>query len=109
MPAVTKSASPGSAGTATATATGVSRADVASAISSAQLLAANTARRLVFITNDDANTLYVKYGQTASATDYNVAIPGGGYWEMPAPIYTGRLDGIWSADGSGYARVTEET
>lgn len=25
----------------------------------------------------------------------------GAAWEMPQPIYTGRIDAIWSTDGSG--------
>jgi hypothetical protein len=80
---------------------------VDSSASTTSLLAANTARRGCHITNTDANTLRIKYGATASATSFTVPIPTGGYWEMPAPIYTGAIDGIWDADGAGKAIITE--
>jgi hypothetical protein len=80
---------------------------VNSATSSAQLVAANTSRNGLLLFNDDANAAYIKYGTTASSTDYTVKIDSGAYWEMPKPIYTGRIDAIWAADGSGALRVTE--
>ena len=79
---------------------------VNSLATSAQLLAANTARKGVIIRNTDANSLYVHYGTTATA-DAAVEIPTGAMWEMPSPIYTGRIDGIWAADGSGAAKILE--
>jgi hypothetical protein len=88
---------------------------LASAATSAQLLASTAGRRGLLLTNTDANGVYVKYGTTASATSFSVFIPGGdttngfGYWEMPAPIYTGRIDAIWAADGSGSLIATELT
>lgn len=72
-----------------------------SSASSAQLLAANANRRGLLLTNTDANAVYVYYGTTASATKFTVKIPTDGYWEMPKPIYTGRIDVIWVADGAG--------
>jgi hypothetical protein len=82
--------------------------NVASAATSTTIVAANANRRGLLILNDDANAVKIKYGATASATSYTVNIPGGGgYWEMPQPIYTGVIDGIWAADGGGSARVTE--
>ncbi len=83
---------------------------VASSATSVTIVAANAARQALSITNDDANALLIKYGATASATSYKVKIPGGGgYWERPdGDRYTGIIDGIWEADGSGSARVTEQ-
>ena len=80
---------------------------LASAATSAQVVAANKSRKGLLLTNTDANTCRVKYGATASATSFTVAIPSGGYWEMPQPIYTGRIDAIWDADGSGVLAITE--
>lgn len=81
---------------------------LASAATSAQMLAANPQRKGLLVTNTDANTLYLKYGEGATiTTSYTVAIPSGGYWEMPRPVYSGRIDAIWSADGSGSAVYTE--
>lgn len=83
--------------------------NVASLATNQTILAANAARQAVSIQNDDANALLIKYGATASATSYKVRIPGGGYWERPdGDRYTGIIDGIWEADGSGSARVTEQ-
>jgi hypothetical protein len=80
---------------------------LASAATSAQLLAANATRRGLLVYNTDKNRLYLKYGTTASSTSFTVIIESGGYFEMPQPIYTGRIDAIWAADGSGSAFYTE--
>jgi hypothetical protein len=74
------------------------------------LKAANTSRRGLIISNMAATAvLFIKYGATAvSATSHTVRIPAYGYWEMPLPIYTGRVDGIWDVTtGGGNALVTE--
>jgi len=89
---------------ATATLSNVNDSD-----SSASLLASNASRLGVTVQNDSTTTLYLKYGATASPTSYTVKIPAGAYWEMPYPIYTGPIDGIWSADAAGAARLTELT
>lgn len=99
-PLVAKSASLGAVSSATTSA-------VASAATSTQLLASNASRKGVLISNTDANVLRVKYGATASATSFAVAIAANGYWEMPQPIYTGVIEGIWDADGAGSAIITE--
>lgn len=85
-----------------------SLANVASSASSVTLQAANTARRGWTAFNDSSQVLYVKFGATASATSYAAKIPAGGYFEMPRPIYTGVIDGIW-ASAQGSAKVTEIT
>ena len=77
---------------------------VATSTSSAQLAAANTNRIQLTVVNDSAATLFVKYGTTASSTDYT--------WKLgPDEVavvtrYTGRVDGIVST-GTGNAQVTE--
>jgi len=96
--------SPGGVGNATAT-----LFTVASLATSQTIKAAVTGRRGLLIVNTDANTLRIKYSATASASSFSVAIPANGYWEMPQPIYTGIIDGIWDADGAGSAFVTELT
>jgi hypothetical protein len=81
---------------------------LASAATSAQLLAANAARKGLMLTNTDANAVYLYYGTTATTAKYSVLIPSNGFWEMPQPIYTGRIDVIWAADGSGSLIGTEQ-
>lgn len=83
-------------------------ANVASSATSVTLQAANPKRRGWLVFNDSTAILYVKFGATASATSYVVQIAAGGYYEMPNPIYTGVIDGIW-ASANGNARVTELT
>ena len=60
--------------------------------------------RAVF--NDSTAVLYLKYGATASATSYTVQIAAGGFFEFPAPVYGGQVDGIW-ASANGNARTTQ--
>ena len=81
---------------------------VTSSASSGVLQASNGLRRGLCIHNASTQTLYVKFGTTASATSYTVKLAADGYYEMPANLYTGRGDGIW-ASANGYAYVTEIT
>jgi hypothetical protein len=90
-----------------ATVSSATVSSLASSASSAQLLASNTSRKGLILVNTDVNSVYVKYGTTASATDFTVLMPANGYWEMPQPIYTGRIDAIWAADGAGSLYYTE--
>ena len=82
--------------------------NVVTSTTSAILLAANVARRQVFIYNDSNSTLYVKFGTTASVTSFTVLIPKNGAWESVLNSYTGTIDGVLSS-GAGTARVTEVT
>lgn len=81
---------------------------VTASVSTGQLLAANTARRGATFYNESTAILYLKWGTTASTTSYTVQIPAAGYYELPQYIYTGRVDGIWSA-ANGAVQVTEAT
>lgn len=87
-----------------ATSTG---SNVNSSATNVTLLAANANRRAATVYNDSTQVLYLKYGATASATSFKVAISPNGYFEFPLPIYTGTVDGIWAA-ANGAARITEE-
>ena len=106
---VTNSGSGGDGGLTDVAATTATLSNVNDAATSATLLAAAASRLGVLVFNDSSADLYLKYGATASATSFSVKILAGGYWEMPTPIYTGVIDGIWSADSSGAARITELT
>ena len=82
---------------------------VDSGIESVTILAANTARKGAVIVNTDANVLYLDLsGGTASATSYSYSVAANGYFEVPFG-YTGLITGIWAADGTGAAKVTEFT
>lgn len=88
---------------ATATLTNVS-----SSATNVTLHASNTARLGLFLYNDSTSSCYVKFGATASATSFTVFMGPGAYWEMPRPMYTGIVDGIW-VSANGTMRVTELT
>ncbi len=79
---------------------------VASSASNVTLKAANTSRKSLTISNDSTSVLYVKLGATASATSYTYRLASYDILELPLPIYTGIVDGIW-ASANGNAYVTE--
>ncbi len=87
-----------------ATATLTTQADQAS---SATLLSANSARLAAIIINDSTEILYVKYGITATTTDWTYRLQAGE--DMREELYSGRIDGIWANNASGSARITELT
>jgi hypothetical protein len=83
---------------------------VADNAASVTLLASNGGRLGGSIANDSSAPLYVKLGATASLTDYTVRIPRNAFYELPFPVYTGQIDGIWASDpNDGAARITELT
>lgn len=87
------------------TATLTSQTDQATSV---QLMASNSSRQMATFFNDSTESLYLKFGTTASATSFNVKIAPGGYFELPGPtVFTGRIDGIWSANGSGSVYMAE--
>lgn len=78
---------------------------VDSAASSTVLLAVDTARRGLIVTNTDANALYVLLdGGTASTTNYSFSLATGE--SATVPDYPGPLTGIWAGNGSGVALLS---
>jgi len=96
--ALAASLSPTVAGTANLT-------NVASAVTTGVLLAANLDRLGVILFNDSNRALLLKYGATASATSFTYRIPAKATWEMPL-VFTGTVHGIWEG-ANGFARITE--
>lgn len=85
--------------------------NVAASATNVTLKAANTARKALYIFNAGTNNLFVKLGATATATtSFSAMLLPNALWELPDdPIYTGIVDGIWSATGGNGALVTELT
>lgn len=82
---------------------------VAASASNVTLLAANAARQAATFYNDSATAnLYLKLAATASTSSFTVLLAPGAYYEIPNPVYTGIVDGIWDV-ASGNARITEIT
>jgi hypothetical protein len=77
---------------------------VADTASSTTLIAASASAKQRIIQNDSTSILYVKFGVTATATDYSVRLV---QYDILVTEYSGRIDGIWSADSTGAAKVTE--
>ena len=80
-----------------------------SSATSIKLVDANGYRRGLIVVNTDANDLWLRYGETATTGSggWTYKIGSGVTWEMPLPVYTGRIDGIWTAAGAGIAEITE--
>lgn len=72
------------------------------------LLAANVNRRGASVYNDSDQILYLKMGTVASTTSFTVKMAAQSYYEVPFG-YSGQIDGIWAADSTGAARITEFT
>jgi hypothetical protein len=93
----------GSAGPGTSSSTLTS---VASSATSVQLVASNTDRRALDIYNDSTQILYIAFAATASTSAYTLHLGSQAFYEMPVPVYTGIVSGIW-ASANGNARITE--
>ena len=71
---------------------------VAAAVTSTVILAANASRKQVLVFNDSSANLYLGLTSSAvSVTSYTVKISPGGYYEVPWPVWTGQLTGLWDA------------
>lgn len=79
---------------------------VSGSASSVSLLASNANRLGATFFNDSTAVLYLKLGATASTTSYTTQLGSFAYYELPFPIYTGAIDGIW-ASATGAVRITE--
>jgi len=80
---------------------------VANSVTSVNLLATNTSRRMATFYNDDASaSVYLKLGATASSSSFTIKIPPAGYYELPNPVYTGVIDAIATA-ATGSMRISE--
>lgn len=110
-----------SAGSVTATLTGgdvettvnpystATRTSVNDAASDTLLLAANANRRFASVHNNSTEILYLGLGTTAvTTTNFTARLTPQALYELPVG-FTGQVRGIWAADGSGAAIMTECT
>ena len=86
-------------------ATSATVSSVGASATSVTVLASNSARRGTTIYNNSVETLYLKFGTTASVSDFTVILYPQQSYNLPS-TFAGRLDGIWTA-ASGAALVTE--
>lgn len=76
------------------------------------ILAANGQRKGATVYNDSTSILYLLVAAgTASTTNFSIKMGPGDIYELPRwagnGCYTGIIKGIWSADASGAALITE--
>lgn len=76
---------------------------------SVELLALNTSRMGVSITNTSSAVLYIKLGTGAASTSFIARLAQFDMWEMPTPIYTGVIHGIWATDPNDGSAVITQT
>ena len=73
------------------------------------LLAADSARFGVLITNDSTSVLFLLFGSgTESTSVYTVQVAAGGYHEVHDAYVTMRISGHW-VSANGFARITTST
>ena len=78
---------------------------VAASATSVTLLSALATRLGATLFNDSTAIAYVKFGTTASTTDFIVELGPNAYYEVPVN-YRGRIDCIWSS-ATGSMRIGE--
>lgn len=79
---------------------------ISSSITNIILVAANSNRLGLYLYNDSTATQYVKFGATATTTDFSIRLTPRMTYEMPIPIYVGQIDVI-SSSTNGAIQVTE--
>jgi hypothetical protein len=97
-------------GSASPTSTTATTTGTASSITSVALKALNANRKSLSVFNNSTANLYIKEGTAASiaSAGFGVKVVPGALYELPAPVYTGAINGIWDAV-DGYANVVERT
>lgn len=85
----------------------VTQSEVNASTSNQLLKASNSNRTGLQIHNNGTANLYINLGTVAATDNYtDRPIEANAYWEMPFPIFTGNIYGIWDA-ANGYATITE--
>ena len=79
---------------------------ITSSLSSSVLLYSNDNRVKVMLYNHSSAALFLKFGDSASVSDFSVKLGSGSYYETVMPIHTGSVTGIWDAAG-GSVKITE--
>lgn len=81
---------------------------VVSTIGLVTILTNNNLRRGLSIYNFSTSPFYFKLGASANTTSYTLMMVSSGYYELPKPVYTGLISGLWGS-ANGYALISELT
>lgn len=79
---------------------------IAGSAVSVLLLAANPLRRQAIVVNESTSVLYVSFAAVSSDVMYTYLLLPAATLELPQPIYTGDISGVW-VSATGSARITE--
>lgn len=79
---------------------------VSASASSTSIVSSSATRIGLLIYNDSSFDMYLAFSGTASTSLYTVKIMAGGYYEVPAPFYSGNISAVWTG-ATGAAMVTE--
>lgn len=79
---------------------------VSSSTSNQTLVASNPDRQGLLFYNDSTAQQYIKFGATASTTDFTVVLVPKVFYEVAQPIFVGQIDVI-SSSTNGAIQVTE--
>lgn len=71
------------------------------------LLSANLDRKGLILFNNSTAIAYVKFGATATSSDFTIRLVPYGTYDSNMPVYTGRIDAIWASNASGSMLITE--
>lgn len=80
---------------------------VARTSSTVVIASGNLSRMGLTVYNDSNGQLYLKLGSGATTSAFTVKLVANAYYEVPFPVYTGVVTGVWATAGSGNAMVTE--
>lgn len=97
----------GSVLTSVRTVNSASTTSVAASATSVQILHSHSGRRGAILVNGSDKAVYVKFGNTASTTSYTYKMLAGATLELPEPVYTGKIDGIWESGATGSMYITD--
>lgn len=78
---------------------------IATSTTSVQLITEQPMRRLLIIHNESNAFMFLKYGATASSTDYTYLLPPNATIEIKGGEWAGRVDAILRS-GAGFAQIT---
>lgn len=58
----------------------------------------------IFFDTGTSDTIVIKFGATASGSDFDLRLTGNSLYILPSPVYRGRIDVIWDSGSSGIIR-----
>jgi hypothetical protein len=80
---------------------------IPASVTSVIIVSASMNRNEVMIYNNSNKNLYVRFGLTAAtSTNFTAKLTSNSYYEVPG-WYNGQITGIWDANATGAAQVTD--